>query len=960
MAAHLIFMYGLTEGNENAVAVVSKFQPFFYVDIPDGVPSSKQLVFALKDLRIKRGCGSDFLAFSHVEMQCLYTHKGTRTYIKCTGTPGPFLLNSMRQYVKKLEADGVEIEGVTFKPSVHEGKISPELQFMCTRNLKSVGWVKFTGCRMEAENPNRLTRCPYEYNVEYQNLEADDKDSVPIPRVLSFDIEVYSDGARFPLATEPGDVIYNISTVCSNGEKKLFALVKEGDEEFEIEGVSIIRRDTERALLVDYANYVRNLCPNVIIGYNIFRFDIPYMLDRAKFHNVVTDFNVQGFREKERCYVRNLKLTGHNKRVQEFPFAEYSGIVYIDLYPIAQKDYKLDNYKLNTVAKHILGDEKHDIDVKTMQESFRSRDAEMLRKVGEYCIQDSALVLRLFDQINAWIGCCEMARTCNVQIFALYTSGQQIRFLSQIYNYAQRERLIINRSDYIPVMSKYTGATVLGVIPGLYENILPFDFASLYPSAIIAYNLDYTTIIREEDVVEGDNVIEWEEADGEKFKFCFRDASVQKGVIPTLLENLLSARKKTNGVIREKKARLASLTGEELIAEQRAISVLHNRQLSYKISSNSMYGATGVNPAKGILPFMPIAACTTAVGRRSLRAALTYMETVRGAKVVYGDTDSVQCLFPCVSGGTMSTEEMFAMAHEIEADVNKLFRMPMKLCFEEHIFQKFLILSKKMYMSRQLLSDNTTKFNSKGIVLARRDNALYIREEYKQIITAIFDGLDFDDFVEIVLQSYLRPFHVTLGAELKQWLKPDPYGPAWPPLQGPLPPTRLVDYSKYVSTCTVGEAEEYARNMRQLPEDPIELARRLAVAHVGTAQEYIQQAMPANIHLAARIMSRGVRVDVGERLEYVVIENPASTRVSHRVEQYEFFAVHGEYLKIDKLYYLKRLHNPLQAIAGVVYKEAGTRALDQIYAAVQTKQKLKKQLTQCTRIWVTGVSRPRD
>lgn len=271
----------------------------------------------------------------------------------------------------------------------------------------------------------------------------------------------------------------------------------------------------------------------------------------------------------------------------------------------------------------------------------------------------------------------------------------------------------------------------------------------------------------------------------------------------------------------------------------------------------------------------------------------------------------------------------------------------MKLCFEGHIFQKFLILSKKMYMSIQLLPDGSTKFNSKGIVLARRDNSLYVRQEYKRIVSALFNGLSFDQFTTVVLQSYLRPYHVTLDNELDELREP---AKGRTELRD-APSTRLVDYSSYVITCTVGEAEQYERNVH-LPDDPSALRQRLRDARVETREDYIRQAMPLNVQLARKMMSRGVRVDVGERLEYVVIYHPASEKISHKVEQLEFFTDNAEYLSIDKLYYVKQLHNPLLNIAKAVFGEAGERALTQIYKTIKRKQKMKPQLNQCTRFWV--------
>ena len=65
-------------------------------------------------------------------------------------------------------------------------------------------------------------------------------------------------------------------------------------------------------------------------------------------------------------------------------------------------------------------------------------------------------------------------------------------------------------------------------------------------------------------------------------------------------------------------------------------SVLDKRQLAYKISANSMYGAMGVQ--RGYLPFLPGAMCTTAKGRESIQKAADYVQKKHQGKIIYGDS----------------------------------------------------------------------------------------------------------------------------------------------------------------------------------------------------------------------------------------------------------------------------------------------------------------------------------
>ena len=85
---------------------------------------------------------------------------------------------------------------------------------------------------------------------------------------------------------------------------------------------------------------------------------------------------------------------------------------------------------------------------------------------------------------------------------------------------------------------KYQGATVFPPKPGLYDKVVPFDFSSLYPTTMIAYNIDYSTLVQDEKIPdECCNIFDWENKDedtGEIIKYHYRFLKSPKGVVPTL------------------------------------------------------------------------------------------------------------------------------------------------------------------------------------------------------------------------------------------------------------------------------------------------------------------------------------------------------------------------------------------------------------------------------------------
>jgi DNA polymerase elongation subunit (family B) len=282
------------------------------------------------------------------------------------------------------------------------------------------------------------------------------------------------------------------------------------------------------------------------------------------------------------------------------------------------------------------------------------KGAEALGIVGKYCVQDSVLVVKLFGKLEIWFGLTEMAKTCKVPIFFLYTRGQGIKVFSQVYLYAMYHDFVVEENGYIAKDNEhYQGAHVFEPVPGTYDKVVPFDFNSLYPSTIIDQNICMSTLAVDEKIKDSEcNIIEWSE-----HVLCEHDTTVRKtkpkavicehfryrflkeprGALPSILMNLLEARTKTKNKIAELKKELKEIEDdEERENQQKLINVLNQRQLSYKISANSAYGILGSN--RGYLPFMPGASCTTASARNSLEKAAKILRERYKVKLVYGDS----------------------------------------------------------------------------------------------------------------------------------------------------------------------------------------------------------------------------------------------------------------------------------------------------------------------------------
>lgn len=144
----------------------------------------------------------------------------------------------------------------------------------------------------------------------------------------------------------------------------------------------------------------------------------------------------------------------------------------------------------------------------------------------------------------------------------------------------------------------YEGATVIDPLRGFYnEPIATLDFASLYPSIMIAHNLCYTTLLRKPEGVEGTDYIKTPSGN------LFVTKEKRQGLLPVILQDLLAARKRAKNEMKHATDDFKKM-------------VLNGRQLALKISANSVYGFTGAMVGK--LPCMEISSSVTAFGREMI------------------------------------------------------------------------------------------------------------------------------------------------------------------------------------------------------------------------------------------------------------------------------------------------------------------------------------------------------
>ena len=418
--------------------------------------------------------------------------------------------------------------------------------------------------------------------------------------------------------------------------------------------------------------------------------------------------------------------------------------------------------------------------------------------IAKYCIQDCNLVHHLMTKVDVITGYNEMAKICSVPISFLVIRGQGIKLTSYMAKKCREKNTLMPVIDKGPSGEGYEGAIVLPPKRGLYLDnpVACNDYSSLYPSSMISENLSHDSKVwTKEYDLNGNMVCETGEKDPktrqhiydnlpgytyvdveydtyrwkpnargkmEKHlsgkKIC-RFAQGTKAILPSILEELLAARKATR--------KLAEKQSDPFMA-----NVLDKRQLAYKVTANSLYGQCGAKTSS--FYEVDVAASTTATGRKLLTYAKRMVEEVYGdaecqtskygivhtrAEYVYGDTDSIFYTFnlETLDGvpirGKQALEITIELARQVGDMASAFLKAPHGWVYEKTLMP-FGLLQKKRYFGILYETDpNKGKPKSMGIVLRRRDNAPIVKDVYGGLIDILTKKQDLEAAVKFVRES---------------------------------------------------------------------------------------------------------------------------------------------------------------------------------------------------------------
>ncbi|OEU20464.1 DNA polymerase delta catalytic subunit [Fragilariopsis cylindrus CCMP1102] len=871
----VIRAFGVNAAGNSATVFIHGFTPYCYFALPPGstfentdenstkirMYLNQRLEGAARGGKLHEYC----LGVQYVtEYKSIMGYESPHTHFFRVMVSMPTLIAPLKRIME--DHGGVNLPGVDAPQGTEyaafECNVPYVLRYMIDNDISGAGWLTLPKTKYQVRETSEMkTHCQVEVDISYVDIisrkpEGEWSKVAPL-RTLSFDIECQGRKGYFPEA-ELDPVIQIANAVTVYGDKQpivqnVFTL--KGC--LPIVGAQVIPSNTEVDMLMKWRAFVEACDPDVITGYNVQNFDIPYLLDRAETlgkgkhgNQMVKEFaqwgRIQNSKAKMRDTTFQSAAFGKRNNIE----TQIEGRVIFDMLPYMQRNHKLSSYTLNSVCAEYLGQQKEDVHHSIISDLQNGTDEDRHR-LATYCLKDAVLPQRLMDKLSVMVNYVEMARVTGVPMSFLISRGQQIKVFSMILRKCQNENLLV------PTLRKggfddstYDGATVLDPIKSYYQvPIATLDFASLYPSIMQAYNLCFSTLVSPNDVGKLDPKLYAKSENGH----VFVHASVKKGILPTILSELLTARK------RAKKDMKNAATEFER-------SVQNGRQLALKISANSVYGFTGATV--GQLPCVPIASSTTSYGRQLLEKTKEFVETnytvANGyqydAQVVYGDTDSVMVKF-----GNKTVEETFPLAIEAAERCSKIFPNPILLEFEK-VYFPYLLMNKKRYAGIMWTRpDKYDKMDAKGLETVRRDNCALVRE----VIQTSLDKILIDQDVQGAI-DYVK-------SQISDLLQ------------------NKMDISRLVITKSLNKGADYALGLGGKKED-----YKMKQAHV---------------ELAARMQKRdaGTAPQMGDRVPYVIITGAKGAKTYERGED-PIYVLENSLALDCKWYLTNQLSKPLTRI----------------------------------------------
>ena len=509
----------------------------------------------------------------------------------------------------------------------------------------------------------------------------------------------------------------------------------------------------ERGLLSYFLQRVHQTDPDVIVGHNIYGFDLDVLLTRS-FENKIPLWSKLGrLRRSKRPF------TGNGSNMANIAASITCGRIIVDTYLSARELMRRTTYSMQALAESELGKQRVHIDPVDVPSMYEN--AGKIVRLAGHTNTDAHLVLGLMFKLailplskqltnisgNLWNRSLKGARAERIEYLLMHEFHRLKYVMPEKISWAEkRDKQARGEGDDEDdgggrranqsgrKKAAYAGGLVLEPKKGLYDKmVLLLDFASLYPSIIQEYNLCFSTVERHGVVLRPGGAGGGTE---EENLPPLPDEGAQKGILPRVIKTIVQRRRQVKGMMKS----------ERNEAKKAQLDI---RQMALKLTANSMYGCLGFSGSRFYAK--PIAALVTAMGRDTLQRTVEIAENTLNLEVIYGDTDSIM-----VHTRETDLAKVNVMGTQVVKEVNKLYK---ELELEiDGVFKSMLLLKKKKYAALTVVQtkgpDGKTvisyKKEVKGLDMVRRDWCPLSKKCGQFVLDRILSGEPCEDVVAAI------------------------------------------------------------------------------------------------------------------------------------------------------------------------------------------------------------------
>jgi len=649
-------LWGLDQKNRRVVIVATQIAPYFYF-----LPDEKDDPAPIREKLLSDKSTFPKILSADIETKKLLGRLRTVLRITCSDS------EVVSDYAKKTrKAVG---RGESF-----EDDLRLSLRYIIDLMLTPCGWheldveiKKFDGVNVDQA---------YEAKTAPRSVEDED---TPDLRILAFNVLAVAERGSAKAERDP---VKAVVAATDSGRMRTFVAESENDSK----------------VLEDFAGFVIEYDPDIVVGFENNKVDWPYLIQRGKARKVRLAVGRDGS-DPHTSMFGHVSVTG---RANLDLFDVAGGIPEIKVKTIAN----MARYLQVPSAEKISTIEEADRYNLWIDESGRSKLIQYLRANAQVLLELAQATIQYPMQLGAVTG---------LPLDQVMAAAVGFRVDCYLVRKAHQIGELIPRRNEQPFYT-YRGAIVLEPQTGVHDDIAVLDFSSMYPNLMMKYNLSPDTLVKEDEKVSKESVFVITEVE---HRFRKEPAGFYRIVLSELMDQRAIVQKEL----------------EEIGAKSTRYRVLKERERAIKIITNACYGYAGWAGARWYV--REVAESATALGREAITKTIQKAEWM-GLKIIYGDTDSI-------------------FVRNEEKKIDQLRKWAMKeLGLEIRIAHEYrrVIFTEAMKRYAGLLPDG--RLDIVGLEVVRGDWSEIARQVQEQVLVSILRDQSVDKAITNVRETIRR------------------------------------------------------------------------------------------------------------------------------------------------------------------------------------------------------------